>query len=97
MSDEPEYELKFSRNAPYDHPLVIEADREVVAELDVRVGPHMDGAENVDMNEGVCTKVFDGHHWQRPEVKMDHEPARRRCALCGKAQKKVERWEDLQR
>lgn len=92
--DEPTYELKFGRKGPFDNPLVIEENGEEIAGLDVRIGPDFTGAENVEMNEGVCKKVFDGHHWSEKSPRLEHEPRVRYCVLCDKEQRRVERWED---
>lgn len=94
MANEPDYELKFGRNGPFDRPLVIEEDDEAIAELDVRVGPEYHGAVNVEMNEAVCTKVFDGHHWRESSLRLEHHQRTRTCVLCDKKQQKVDRWVD---
>ena len=96
--DAPRYELKFTRDGPFDSPLIIEDTEtgERIAEMDVKRGPAIEGpSPSITMVEGVCTKVFDGHHWRRPPMQLGHEAEVRKCALCGKEQRKVDRWEDV--
>jgi len=91
------YALRLTDDGPYNRPLAVYRDGERVLNLDLQYGPFHDGpAPNLSIGASACEKVFDGHYWTRPELQLRHEREMRICGLCGKRQKKVDYWEDIE-